>query len=175
MSNKPLFSNHCRKPLVNTKQRQNSLRPWQRGWSPQFLSSWNSSLISRVNSERHGFPLCSPQTIGESWERKKRQTGEAAMACRLPFLRRRLATAAILGACFAWGLRERERRDFTTALRNEKWHGFPKRGASSASYGLVKAVILICTPFLCCLIMEQRCQGLIGRITWSPVTSRYGR
>lgn len=70
---------------------------------------------------------------------------------------------------------ERARRDFTTALRNEKWHGFPKRGASSASYGLVKAVILICTPFLCCLIMEQRCQGLIGRITWSPVTSRYGR
>lgn len=33
------------------------------------------------------------------------------MACRLPFLRRRLATAAILGACFAWGLREREREE----------------------------------------------------------------
>lgn len=63
-------------------------------------------------------------------------------------------------------------RDFSVALQNEKWHGFPKRGASSACYGLVKAVILICTPFLHCLIMEWRCQGLIGRITWSPVKNR---
>lgn len=62
----------------------------------------------------------------------------------------------------------RERRDFAMALQNEKWHGSPKRGASSACYGLVKAVILICTPFLHCLIMERRCQGLIGRINMEP-------
>lgn len=46
--------------------------------------------------------------LARAEKERKRQTGEEAMACRLPFLRRRLATAAILGACFAWGLRERE-------------------------------------------------------------------
>lgn len=172
MSNKPLFSitveNHSSIP---SSDRTASVPDRGVGVHSSFRAE--THLWFPESTVRGMDFLCSPQTIGESWERKKRQTGEEAMACRLPFLRRRLATAAILGACFAWGLRER--RDFTTALRNEKWHGFPKRGASSASYGLVKAVILICTPFLCCLIMEQRCQGLIGRITWSPVTSRYGR
>lgn len=90
-----------------------------------------------------------------------------------------LIAVLVPAAChrrYSWGLFcvgvERERRDFAIALQNEKWHGSPKRGASSARYGLVQAVILICTPFLHCLIMERRCQGLIGRITWRPVKSR---
>lgn len=104
--------------------------------------------------------LCSPQTVGSIWENRER---DVSCASGLP-------QPLFLGLVLRGGW-ERG-RDFALALRNEKWHGSPKRGASSACYGLVKAVILICTPFLHCLIMERRCQGLIGSITWSPVKSR---
>lgn len=109
----------------------------------------------------------SPQTIGGSWEKGERQGKELCFVDCRPCAGG-LPQPLFLGLVLRGGWE----RDFSVALQNEKWHGFPKRGASSACYGLVKAVILICTPFLHCLIMERRCQGLIGRITWSPVKSR---
>lgn len=75
---KASFAHHWRTRLVDSNHWQNSLYPWDGGWSPEYFSlSWNSSLISKVNSQRHGFPLCSPQTTGGGWERGERETGRS--------------------------------------------------------------------------------------------------
>lgn len=45
----------------------------------------------------------------------------------LPSWFRQLATAAILGACFAWGMKKKKRQDFATApQRKKKWCAFPQ-------------------------------------------------
>lgn len=84
----------------------------------------------------------------------------------LPSWFRQLATAAILGACFAWGLKKKKKKKGKILPRRHKEKRndalSPKRGASSGRSGLVQAVILICMSFLRCLIMDRRCQSFTG-------------
>lgn len=67
----------------------------------QQSEAWISSLFSL-----HYWRELSNRRKEERQE--ERETGEEAMFCRLPSLCRRLATAAILGACFAWGVEREE-------------------------------------------------------------------
>lgn len=127
--------------LVATGKRTAS--SWGAGRSPQRLPlSWNSSLISKVYSLRHRFPLSS-HCRGKGSSRGGRSLVSLIAG-----------SSPISGLVFEWvrvSVRvAREGGTFPYDCKTPKKRQISKRGASSSRWGLVRAVIPI---FLHCLIM----------------------
>lgn len=83
-----------------------------------------------------------PVSVGDmdSWSRVGKR---ATFSWLLPSCQQ-LSTATVFG----------DGSDFYPHAAN-RWHGSPEQSASLAHYGLAKAVILICTPFLHCSLWSR--------------------
>lgn len=89
-----------RTKLVDSNQ--NGLCPWDVVGVRDLSQSLNSSLISKDNSQRHGFPVCSPQTIGGIWE--KRESERERDKERSYVLLIAVLVPAACHSSYSWGL-----------------------------------------------------------------------